>query len=185
MKLHIFGASGTGVTTLGLALGEQLGLPYFDSDNYYWDLAPHLAPFTLRRPAAERDAALAHALSQEQRWILGGSVVGWGTRWFNELDLVVFLWLPAALRLARLRQRELARYGDAIFTDPARASQYQAFLAWAAGYDDNTSGGSRTLANHSAWLHKFSCPVLELRGDLSVAQRQHAVQTRVQELGLK
>jgi adenylate kinase family enzyme len=182
MKLHIFGASGAGVTTLGQALGAALEIPYFDSDAYFW--TPSAPPFTVRRPPAERDAALVADLARQPRWTLGGSIVGWGPQWLTAFDLVVFLWLPPALRLRRLRQREQERYGDAIFADPNRAAQAEAFLAWAAGYDDNTSGGSRTLANHTAWLDQFSCPVLELRGDLTVAQRLHRVRTKLHETGL-
>ncbi|WP_228410094.1 shikimate kinase [Chryseobacterium viscerum] len=35
MKIHIFGASGSGVTTLGKALSEELNLEYFDSDDFF------------------------------------------------------------------------------------------------------------------------------------------------------
>ena len=182
MKVHIFGASGAGVTTLGEALSAALGTPYFDSDTYYWE--PSDPPFTVRRPAEARDAALAQALAQTESWVLGGSVVSWGQQWLAQVELVVFLWLPPALRLARLRQREQDRYGEAIRRDPARAAQAQAFLTWAAGYDDGSCGGSRTLANHTAWLGRFAGPVLELRGDLTVAERLHRVQVKLRELGL-
>lgn len=182
MKLHLFGASGTGVTTLGTALEATLGVPYFDSDVYFWE--PSDPPYTVRRPAALRDALLAGDLARQPAWVLGGSLVGWNEQWLTAFDLVVFLWLPPALRLHRLREREHARYGDVLVTDPARAAQYQAFLTWAAGYDDNSTGGSRTLANHTRWLGQFTCPVLELRGDSSVAQRLAAVQACLREAGL-
>ena len=181
MKLHLFGASGAGVTTLGHALSELLSVPYFDTDAYFW--LPTEPPYTQRRPVAERDALLAHDLALPPSWILGGSVVGWGEHWLTAFDLAVFLWLPPALRLHRLHQREQTRYGDAIRHDPARAEQLRAFLAWAAGYDDNSSGGSRTLANHTRWLSHFSCPVLELRGDLTVAERVARVQAAWQPTG--
>ena len=182
MKLHLFGASGTGVTTLGRALSQTLEVPYFDTDDYFW--LPTAPPFTERRPAAARDARLATDLAQAPHWILGGSVVGWGEHWRTAFELAVFLWLPPSLRLARLRTRELARYGDVIFTEPARATQYQAFLSWAAGYDDNSTGGHRTIANHTAWLARLRCPVLELRGDLSVAERQRRIEEQAKALRL-
>lgn len=174
MKLHIFGASGSGVTTLGHALSEALRIPYFDSDDYFWEYST--PPFTVRRPPAERDAALAADLAQQPSWILGGSIVGWGEQWLAAFDGVVFLWLPPVLRLERLRQREYERYGDIIFADSGRAAQTQAFLIWAAGYDDGSCGGSRTLANHTDWLSRFTCPVRELRGNLTVAQRLQSIQ---------
>ncbi|WP_210518065.1 P-loop NTPase family protein [Hymenobacter terricola] len=182
MRLYIFGASGAGVTTLGQALSEQFGLRYFDGDAYFWEASD--PPFTVRRPPYLRNAALASDLAQANEWVLGGCVTGWGEGWPPPADLVVFLWLPPALRLHRLRTREQARYGDIILADPARTAQTQAFLEWAAGYDDSSTGGARTLANHTHWLSRFTCPVLELRGDLSVAQRLQAVQTKLRELEL-
>lgn len=109
--------------------------------------------------------------------------MGWGEHWLAAFDLAVFLWLPPARRLHRLRQREHQRYGAAIRADPARAAQSRAFLAWAAGYDDNASGGSRTLANHTRWLGRCTCPVLELRGDLSATERVARVQATLWALG--
>lgn len=182
MKIYLFGASGAGVTTLGTGLAEALGIPYFDGDAYFW--VPSDPPFIVRRPATERNAALAYDLAKGPSWVLGGCVMGWGEGWPPPADLAVFLWLPPALRLLRLRQREHARYGDVITTDPARAAQYEAFLVWAAGYDDGTSGGSRTLANHTAWLGRFACPVLALRGDLTVAERLNAIRAEMARLGL-
>ncbi|RZK38970.1 MAG: adenylate kinase [Hymenobacter sp.] len=145
----------------------------------HWE--PSEPPFTVRRPAEIRDAALAHDLARAASWILGGSLGAWGQWWLAQADLVVFLWLPPALRLTRLQAREQARYGAAIRRDPARAEQARAFLTWAAGYDDNSCGGSRTLANHTAWLQEFTCPVLELRGDLTVAERLASVQAKLRE----
>lgn len=98
---------------------------------------------------------------------------------------MVFLWLPPVLRLARLQAREQAQNGEAMLRDPARAEQARAFLNWAAGYDDSSCGGSRTLANHTAWLREFTCPVLELRGDLTVAERINQVQEKLRALELR
>lgn len=169
MRIHLFGASGSGVTTLGHALGRQLGLPYFDTDAYYW--APAEPPFTVRRAPAERNALLVQDLARQPSWVLGGSIVSWGAEWLAAFDLAVFLWLPPALRQARLHQREEERYGEQLRRSPARRQQSADFLTWAAGYDDNSCGGSRTLANHTHWLSCFTCPVLELRGDLTVPER--------------
>lgn len=182
MRLHLFGASGTGVSTLGAALAAGLGVPYFDTDAYFWEASD--PPFTQRRPPAVRDARLAHNLARQASWVVGGSIVGWGEKWLVAFDFVVFLWLPPALRLHRLRQREYARLGLRLLTDPGQAARTQAFLNWAAGYDDNSTGGTRTLANHTRWLSQFACPVLELRGDLSVAGRLAAVRGCLQQLRL-
>ena len=35
-RIHIFGASGTGTTTLGGTLAAALDCPHLDTDDYFW-----------------------------------------------------------------------------------------------------------------------------------------------------
>jgi adenylate kinase family enzyme len=179
MKIHLLGASGAGVTTLGECLAETLGYPYFDSDRYYWELSE--PPFTIRRNPEERDRLIRGDLSGQTDWILGGSVLNWGERWLSAFDLVVFLRIPSAIRIERLKKREAERYGAVIFSDPARSQQYRKFIEWASGYDTNTARG-RTIAAHQQWLAKLSCPVLRLEGDLSAEQRTERVFEKVRNI---
>lgn len=172
MRLHIFGASSSGVTTLGLALSVKLSIPYIDSDDYFWERSE--PPYTLRRKPAERNALIQQAL-QPASWILGGSVIDWGENVFPAFDLVVFLWIPPAIRMERLKKRELERYGTVIYTDASRQQQYEDFLAWAAAYDQGTGIARRTLQAHERWMQQLSCPVLQLRGDLTTAERVEQV----------
>lgn len=180
MHIHILGASGSGVTTLGTALAIQLGFPYFDSDDYFWQ--PSNPPFIHRRPAEERNSLLVSHLQQQDNWVLGGSMFSWSEDIFLDFDLVVFLWLPPKIRLQRLREREYARYGNTIFTDPFRKQQYEILMARAEDYDIAAGVAKRTLIAHEAWLKKLSDPVLELRGDMSVQQRVDAVLKSITDL---
>ncbi len=54
MKIHIFGASGSGVTTTGNALAEKLNYQYLDSDAYFWESSA--VPFTVKRNPEERNS---------------------------------------------------------------------------------------------------------------------------------
>ena len=46
--LHITGAAGSGVTTLGAALADHLGITQLDTDDYYW--MPPVSDYNLKRP---------------------------------------------------------------------------------------------------------------------------------------
>lgn len=179
MKIHVFGAAGSGVTSLGRYLAHQLNVPYFDSDDYYWEKSE--PPFTVRRNPDERDQRLGEALAGCQHWILGGSVISWGEAWLSAFDLAVFVWTPPEVRLARLQQREYDRYGDVIFTDSVRRQQHQEFLQWASTYDDNTARG-RTLAAHQAWMQKLHCPLIIIADTASVAERVDLVLAKLKDL---
>jgi uridine kinase len=171
VRIHITGASGSGVTTLGAAIAQDLSFRHLDADNYYW-LATS-PPFKKKRPTAERLTMLRADLQSEPGVVLSGSILGYGAEVEDAFDLIVFLYLPVGLRLERLRRRELGMYGH---VDPA-------FLEWAAQYDQDPSEG-RSLVKHNAWLAQRSCPVLRLEADESVAQRVAHVREAVSSLSL-
>ncbi len=105
MRLHITGASGAGTTTLAAALAQELSLPHVDADNYYW--IPTSPPFKKKRSASDRLALLREALRSEPGFVLSGSICGWGSEIEEAFDFIVFLYLPATLRVERLRRREI------------------------------------------------------------------------------
>ena len=83
-------------------------------------------------------------------------------------ELVVFLWLPAKLRLERLRARELERYGEArLGAGGTMHDQYREFMEWAAAYDQ---GGleMRSRARHEEWLAALPCAVARIEGASTV-----------------
>lgn len=180
MRIHILGASGSGVTTLGKYLALKIAYPYFDVDDFYWEET--IVPFTLKRSFQDREVRIRKAISQESNWIIGGSMVSWDPDWRQAFDLVVFLWLPAAIRLNRLRNREAERYGEIIFKDPVRNKHYEDFMEWASKYDDPAFGG-RSLAAHQAWLQQLTCPVVEIKGDFTLAYRAEKVIEKINNFG--
>lgn len=162
LRILVTGAAGAGSTTLAAALAGHLGCTCLDSDDYFW-VKPE-PPFQDRRSPEGRLALLAADLERAPRCVLAGGIDGWGGPVEDAFDRIVFLYLDAAVRLERLRARELRRFGAA---DPE-------FLAWAAQYDEGAMDG-RSLARQRAWLARRRCPVIEIEGDLSVAQRMAAV----------
>jgi hypothetical protein len=67
--------------------------------------------------------------------------------------------VPSEVRLARLRERERRRYGAAIAPGGAQHEAYEAFMAWAAGYDDGLDVPERCRRLHEQWLAALPCPV--------------------------
>jgi adenylate kinase family enzyme len=166
MRVHVVGAAGSGTTTLGHALAARRGLTHVDTDDYFW--LPSEPPFQHIRERAERQARLGAALATPAGWVLSGSLCGWGDIFIPLFDLVVFLWVLADLRLARLRARERARYGDAIAPGGPPHDRSEAFMAWAAGYDEGLDVPERCRRLHETWLAALPCPVLRIEGTASV-----------------
>jgi len=158
-RIHITGASGSGVTTLGRHLAALWAVPVHDTDDYYW--MPTDPPFMHKRPVAERIALMQAMFLPRAQWVLSGSLIGWGAPVVPRFQAVVLLVLDPRTRMGRLQARESARYGRAIRHGGAMHDSHLAFMDWAAGYDDPTFTG-RSLFQHQHWLSTLTCPVLEL-----------------------
>jgi adenylate kinase family enzyme len=168
-RIHIFGASGSGTTTFAIYISARCGHRHLDTDDFYW--LPTQPPFQQKRPRNERLALLQQALAEQPTWALSGSLCGWGDPLIPQFDLVVFLAIPKALRMARLQAREIQRYGErAIVPGGELHKSHIDFLDWARSYDD---GGLsiRSRALHEAWLTSIPCPVIRLQDDLSSSEQ--------------
>jgi adenylate kinase family enzyme len=159
-RVHITGASGSGVTTLGRALAAAWSVPCHDADDYYWQ--PTDPPFATKRPEGERLALMEALFLPRGAWVLSGSLMGWGDPLRGRFDAVVFLTLAPAVRMARLVAREAMRHAAGeIAPGGALHEAHRAFLDWAVRYDDPAFRG-RSRAGHLAWLADLACPVLQL-----------------------
>lgn len=164
VRIHVFGASGTGTTTLGRLLGERLGIPHFDTDDFFW--AASETPYTVVREREQREALLRRALEGSASWVLSGSVCDWGDFAIPMLTLAVFLYVPHEARMRRLRRRELERFGrEALSPGGYLHREHLEFMEWAEGYDEGGLG-TRSLALHERWMRKLPCKVLRFEGEM-------------------
>lgn len=158
MYILITGAAGSGTSTLAAAYADATQSKALETDDYFWRRTD--PPYQEKYKEDERRAALLRDLRASPDAVVAGALIDWGAELEDAFDLIVFLYLPTELRLARLKLREERRFGKA---DPE-------FLAWAAQYDEGTAEG-RSLARHRHWLMSRKCPVYYLEGDYSVEER--------------
>ena len=172
-RIHIFGASGSGTTTLAAAVANATSLTHIDTDEFFWIHTN--PPFRIVREPAERQDMLRQALEKTDSWVLSGSLCGWGDFAIPMFDLAVFLYIPEDIRMHRLQERETDRYGPEIENpgDP-RYKTHVSFLEWARAYD---TGGleMRSKATHEKWISTLPCPVLRLENSRTVQENLKTV----------
>ncbi len=167
-RIHLMGASGSGVTTLGRALADRLALPHHDTDDYFW--LPTIPPYQTTRTAADRLRLMHEMFLPRLDWVLSGTVTGWGDELVPLFDLVVFVAAPRELRMQRLRAREAAHFGaDAVAPGGWRGQEMESFVEWASHYEAGDRDG-RSRAKDEAWLAGLPCPVMRVDGARPVAE---------------
>lgn len=168
-RIHILGAPGAGVTTLGKALAQRLGFSHFDTDDYYWFTGDPL-PYKRKRNPEHRRQLLAADLERSPAWVLSGSLCGWGDVFIPRFEKVIYLWLPAEVRLARIREREIRRYGaERLAPGGDLYDIFEKFLSWAAAYDTD-SGNIRSRDSELRWLAGLPCPVVRVGEEMVVEE---------------
>jgi adenylate kinase family enzyme len=176
-RIHILGASGSGTTTLGRMLAERLQYPHFDTDDYFW--VPTDPPFTHQRERAERQRLLMDDVTAHNSWVVSGSLCGWGDVAMPLFELVGFLAIPQDIRIARLRQREHERFEERTLPGGDMYELSQAFLAWAASYDEGGLDiGSRQL--HDQWLGTLPSPILCFEGEYTIEEQLAVLVAEIQ-----
>ncbi|MGZ9812154.1 AAA family ATPase [Pseudoroseicyclus sp. H15] len=167
-RIHITGASGAGVTTLGRALAQSRSCPSFDTDDFYW--LPTDPPYAEKRPVTRRLQLMRELFVSRPQWVLSGSLNGWGDPLIQHFDAVIFVTLDPAERMRRLAAREARRYGAAALAPGGREHEgHRAFMAWAERYDDACFTG-RNRQRHEAWLAAMPCPVVQVDSALTVPE---------------
>ena len=177
MKIHIFGASGTGTTTLGYDLSQVYGWKHLDADDYYWEKT--LPPFQSKIPLIRRNANIKTDFLKNENCIISGSMVSWGMEWKAAFDLAVFLYVPAEVRLKRLLDREKQRYGELLKTDEKTIADSKAFIDWARKYDDRNFEG-RSITQHEKWIEQLDSVVVKLEGDTTRDERVRVVKRAIE-----
>lgn len=133
-RIHLFGASGSGCSSLGRYMAAALHVHFFDTDDFYREKTE--PPFVQRRLPLERKVSLEQSLRHCDAYVLAGEMSSWKERAPPEFTLVVFVRTPKQRRYTRLLARERERYGDRVAPGGDLHAISSAFLAWCAAYDD-------------------------------------------------
>ena len=177
-RIHILGASGSGTTTLARKICERLGYKHIDTDDYYWVKTE--PPFIQKRKPEERIKLLSEAMLSCDKWILSGSLCGWGDVFIPLFDLVVYLWISQDIRMERLKVREFQRYGEEIKTGGKLFVSHQEFMEWASQYDTGDLN-IRSKRLHYTWLDNIPCQVMKIEEDLTIDEKFRKVETAILE----
>jgi len=176
MKLLIFGASGSGTTTLGKEIEKNTNFKHLDVDDYYWKKTE--SPFQEKIPLNKRNENLKTNFDKFENVIVSGSMVSWGKEWETAFDLAIFIRLENDERMKRLENRETERYGEKLLTDKKFQRDSKAFLEWANQYENPNFDG-RSLKVHNDWIELLKCDILRIDGGVELKDKTETVLTKM------
>lgn len=159
--IHIFGASGSGTTTLAKKICESLGYFFMDTDDYFW--LPTNPKYTQKRPYEERLRMMKNDIENAENVVISGSLTDWGDELIQLFTLAVRLETSQEIRIERLKIREREKFGNRLDPDGDMYQQHQKFLEWAKLYDTG-SLKMRSKIKHDEWQKSLHCKLILLDG---------------------
>lgn len=165
--IHIFGASGSGTSTLGRKICLELGYKFMDTDDYYW--LPTDPKYTTKRNVKERLAMMKNDIEEAENVVISGSLVDWGDELIPLFTLAVRVETATDVRIARLKQREKELFGSRIDIGGDMFFHHQNFIAYAKSYDTGDLT-IRSKVKHDEWQKLLQCKLIVINGadDLNV-----------------
>ncbi|HEX3075602.1 MAG TPA: hypothetical protein VHQ24_01900, partial [Lachnospiraceae bacterium] len=159
--IHIYGASGSGTTTLGRKICDELGYTFMDTDDYFW--MPTNPMYTTKRDREERIALMRNEIEKANNVVISGSLVDWGDVLIPLFTLVIRLETDTDVRIERLGIREKQMFGKRIEVGGDMYENHKEFIEWAKAYDTGNVD-MRSKANHDEWQKLLQCKHIILNG---------------------
>jgi adenylate kinase family enzyme len=160
--LHIYGASGSGTSTLGKYISKQLGYTFMDTDEYYW--LPTNPQYTTTRAKTERIQMMKKDILSSDNVVISGSLVDWGDSLIPYFTLAIRVITDSKVRIARLKEREKKEFGSRIDDGGDMYKNYLEFIEWAAAYDTGNVM-MRSKAKHDEWEKLLRCRQIVVSGE--------------------
>jgi adenylate kinase family enzyme len=160
--IHIYGASGSGTSTLGKFISEQLGYTFMDTDDYFW--LPTNPKYIEKREKTERLEMMKRDILAADNAVISGSLVDWGDELISYFTLAVRVITDSSVRIDRIREREKEHFGSRIEMGGDMYQNHLEFIEWAAAYDIGDVN-MRSKAKHDEWGKLLKCKQIIVNGE--------------------
>lgn len=165
MRIYIFGASGTGTTTLGKVIAQRYNIKHVDSDDVFWH--PTEVPYQKIRTNDEQLNELKKQLPSGSSWVLSGSIDLWEDYLKEETTHLFFLTLNDSTRIERIIVRERSRFGKRIDKEGDLYETHLAFINWTKSYFISSTEKSN-YDIHLKWYRDFKLAKAMINTDVEV-----------------
>ncbi len=164
----ICGLNGSGKTTLGAALARELNYKHMDVENYYFTSSDN--PYASARTREEVEVLLLEDIRQNPSFVFSAVNGNMNHDINSRYDLVVYLEVPQEIRMKRIRQRAVDKFGDRVLPGGDMYEQEEKFFEFAE---------KRSPDKIEAWLDTLKCRIIRLDGTKAVYDNVNTLIERI------
>lgn len=147
----IMGLNGSGKSTICRELSELLNYRRMDVEDYYF--LDSDIPYTKSRTREEVKLLMLDDMKNYHNYILSSVGCNWDSEIVSTYKLAVLLYAPLQVRLDRIKQREITRFGNRVLDGGDMYESQKRF------YDMVVSRSAEDIRQQA---YSLTCPVLEI-----------------------
>lgn len=147
----IMGLNGSGKSTICRELAGLLNYRRMDVEDYYF--LDSDIPYTKSRTQEEVKQLMLDDIKHYHNYILSSVGCNWGSEIVSTYKLAVLLYAPLEVRLERIKQREIARFGNRVLDGGDMYESQRRFHDMVV---------SRSAEDVRLQACSLTCPVLEI-----------------------
>jgi adenylate kinase family enzyme len=162
----VCGLNGSGKTTLAEALAKELNFKHMDVENYYFTFVDN--PYSSSKTREEVEQLVLEDIKQNPCFVFS-AVNGNMTEEINGYySIVIYLEVPLEIRMRRIRQRAIDKFGNRVLIGGDMYEQEEKFFAYAE---------KRTPDKIENWLKTIPCKVIRLDGTKPILESIEAIKS--------
>lgn len=173
MGLIICGLNGSGKSTLGRALAEHLGWRFIDNEDLYFPKDDPDYLFAHQRTQEEVERLLLEEVQRDERFVFAAVKGNYGDAVLPYYKAAVLVEVPREIRLQRVQQRSLDKFGD-------RAKPGGDLYEREKWFFDHISARPEDYA--SRWLDTMNIPILQVDGTRPVGENLTVIEDWLRRL---
>lgn len=151
----VFGANGSGKTTLGRELAYILDYKHIDHENYAFEQSD--IPYTVPRLHKKCVELMLADIEKSKGFVLSAVTGDFGNEIESLYALAVYIVAPKELRIERVKQRNIERFGARIREGGDMYERQKGFEEFVA---------TRPLPKIEQWTKALTCPVIRIDGTI-------------------
>ena len=149
----LFGANGSGKTTIGRELAQMLGCKFMDIEDYHF--LPSDVPYTKFRSREDCIALMLSDIRKYENFVLTAVTGDFGDELAKYYALAVHLSAPEGLRMDRIDKRARDQHHERVLEGGDMHESHKQFMDFAK---------NRPLSKIDDWEKSLQCPVVHMEG---------------------
>lgn len=166
----VCGLNGAGKSTLRRALAERLGFAFLDNEDLYFPKTDPAYPYADPRTREEVEKLLISAINGRKSFVFASVKGDYSEEVRRRFRYAVLVEVPREIRLQRVKNRSLQRFGDRALPGGDLYDSEERFFELVKSRAENTV---------TDWISELSCPIIRVDGRRTVAENVEVITSRI------